>query len=88
MFRGPGWNIGVRFPLPLMIMIGSKAGPDLDLFFRYAAPRESKSAKGKKEVGCGNVRIFTYFFLFCYQSASFLDLTRSSFSICFELYDT
>jgi len=49
--------------------------------FWYAAPR----AERENEVGCGDVGICTYLYLFSDQSASFFDSTRSSFSICFQL---
>ena len=55
---------------------------DSNLFLFFLVCR-SASKEREKKVGCGDVRIFTYFYLFSDESASFFDLTRSSFFIFF-----
>ena len=69
-------------PMCRNIMIGStRPGPDLFSFFPVC---RSARMERKNQVVCGHVRICTYLYLFSDQSASFFDLTRSSFSLCFQ----
>jgi len=48
--------------------------------------REQGAPRAEREnaVSFGDVGIFTYFYLFSDESASFFDPTRSSFTICFQ----
>lgn len=58
------------------------------LAFFFGMPlREQGAPWAEREnevVGCGDVGICTYSYLFSDQSASFFDPTRCSFSICFQ----